>query len=189
MFGEYPIIINGEEAGKLCVTKDGILTAFDARCKDPGTLLRLSVYGEKEAYLGVMAPDGSGGVHLHKRLSRASLAGFPETIRFAGPAGQPIPAENVTDEEPGSVTPSEEAGTEEMALRTEDAEATTSAEETEPAPIRWRHGAGGALVGTREDVRYLAVPIKAGVVPVGGDFEKKRIADAEYAVFVIKSGT
>ncbi len=189
MFGEYPIIINGEEAGRLCVTKDGILTAFDARCKDPGTLLRLSVYGEKEAYLGVMAPDGSGGVHLHKRLSRASLAGFPETIRFAGPAGQPFSAEKETDEEPVGVTPPEEARPEETALRAEDAEPSTSTEETEPEPIRWRHGAGGALVGTRADVRYLAVPIKAGVVPVGGDFERQRIANAEYAVFVIKSGT
>ena len=177
MFGEYPIVVDGTETGTLRVSADGIMTAFDARCKDPGTLLRLSVYGEQEAYLGVMAPDGSGDVHLHRRLSRAALSVFPETIRFAGPAGQELAAQ---ESEPKMAE--EENGAEEAA----GAESQTGQEQGDADKVRWRHGAGGALVGTSADKRYLAVPIKAGVVPMGGNFERERIADAEYAVFEIK---
>ena len=177
MFGEYPIVVDGTETGTLRVSADGIMTAFDARCKDPGTLLRLAVYGEKEAYLGVMAPDGSGDVHLHRRLSRAALSAFPETIRFAGPAGQELPVQKSKTE-----TAEADAGAEKAAGD----ESRTCPEQSDADRIRWRHGAGGALVGTRADKRYLAVPIKAGVVPMGGDFERERIANAEYAVFEIK---
>lgn len=162
MLGEYPIIIDGRETGSLRVSKDGIMTVFDARCKDPGFLLRLYVCGEKEAYLGVMAPDGSGDVHLHKRLSRAAIAGFPETIRYAGPSSD---AQN------------------------EAPRADSQNEANKPAEIqiRWRHGAGGALVGSRNETRYLAIPIKTGVVPVGGDFERQMIDETEYAVYEIKN--
>ena len=48
---------------------------------------------------------GSGEVHLHRRLSRAALASFPEMIRFAAPAGMPIPAaEKNTDAEASKAT-------------------------------------------------------------------------------------
>ena len=177
MFGEYPIVVDGTETGTLRVLADGIMTAFDARCKDPGTLLRLSVYGEKEAYLGVMAPDGSGDVHLHRRLSRAALSAFPETIRFAGPAGQEQSAQGSETK-----TAEERSGAEKAAGD----ESLPCPEKGDTDAVRWRQGAGGALVGTRADKRYLAVPIKAGVEPAGGDFERQRIANAEYAVFEIK---
>ena len=161
MLGEYPIIVDGQETGTLRVSKDGIMTVFDARCRDPGFLLRLYVFGEKEAYLGVMAPDGSGDLHLHKRLSRAALAGFPVTIRYAG-------VSEVREE----------------ALKTEAQDEPEKIAETQ---IRWRHGAGGALVGSRAENRYLAIPIKTGVVPVGSDFQRQTIDDTEYAVFEIKN--
>ncbi len=178
MLGNYPIVIDGQETGTLTVSRDGLMTVFDARCTDPGSLLRLSVYGEKEAYLGVMTPDGSGDVYLHKRLSRAALAGFPETIHFAGPAGLEGTAEETPESEREKETIREETSGPQPG----------SAEPAGHAAIQWRHGAGGALIGTREDARYLAIPVKAGVVPVGGDFERQTIADAEYAVFEIKNG-
>ena len=181
MFGEYPVVANGTEIGTLSVSKDGLMTVFDARCRDPGELLRLSVYGDKEAYLGVMTPDGQGEVRLHKRFSRAALADFPETIRFAAPSGLP-PLEN---EEAAEKTTERQEKNEDNTIEEESA----GAEEPKPEQIRWRHGAGGALVGMRADKRYLAVPIKAGVVPVGGDFSRETIADTEYAVFELKNGT
>lgn len=184
MLGEYPVLVDGVETGKLCVSRDGLMTVFDARCKDPGNLLRLSVYGDREAYLGVMAPDGSGEVHLHRRLSRAALASFPEMIRFAAPAGMPIPAaEKNTDAEASKATDpeiEEAAGDDEEPLPQEESAA--------PQDVQWRHGAGGALIGICQDKRYLAIPLKSGVVPVAGQFEKRWISDAEYAVFEIKNG-
>ena len=181
MFGEYPVVANGTEIGTLRVTQDGLMTVFDARCRDPGELLRLSVYGEREAYLGVMAPDGKGEVRLQKRFSRAALADFPETIRFAAPSGLPM-TEDEAEAEETAVTPALLEG--ETA-----AEESPCGEEQATDQIRWRHGAGGALVGMRAEKRFLAVPIKAGVVPVGGDFTRQTIAETEYAVFELKNGT
>jgi hypothetical protein len=184
MLGEYPVLVNGQETGTLRVSKEGIMTLFEARCRDPGELLRLSVYGEHEAYLGVMMPDGKGEACLRKRLSRTSLAGFPESIRFAGPAGM---GDARVTEEPNQMQTDEKMQTQPPE---EPAAEPASHEPTESrAQIIWRHGAGGALVGTDADRRYLAIPIKAGVLPLGGDFERKTIADTEYAVFVIRSTT
>ncbi len=198
MLGEYPVIVNGEETGTLRVSREGLMTLFDAHCRDPGELLRLSVYGEREAYLGVMAPDGQGEVRLRKSYSRSALAGFPENIRFAGPSGLKA-AEgppDAPDAGPANAPPEPETPEKTEPPRPpQTPEASTSAPERpkedgeEQPPIRWRHGAGGALVGADADRRYLAIPIKAGVLPVGGDFERKTIADSEYAVFVLKSAT
>jgi len=181
MFGEYPVVANGAEIGTLHVSKDGLMTVFDARCRDPGELIRLSVYGDKEAYLGVMTPDGKGEVRLYKRFSRAALADFPETIRFAAPPGLQLTENKEVAKETAEIQCPNEVNTAE--------DDSTGAEEPETEQIRWRHGAGGALVGICADKRYLAVPIKAGVVPVGGDFTRELIADTEYAVFELKNGT
>ena len=198
MLGEYPVIVNGQETGTLRVSREGLMTLFDARCRDPGELLRLSVYGECEAYLGVMVPDGQGEVRLRKSYSRSALAGFPESIRFAGPSGlkeaespadapetsrSNVPPEPETPEEPNSPE------TPQSPEARETAPERPNIDGEEQPPIRWRHGAGGALVGADTFRRYLAIPIKAGVLPVGGDFERKTIADTEYAVFVLKSAT
>lgn len=88
MYGDYPILLGGESRGSLHVYPEGLMTVFEAAADDPGSLLRLSVYGGgAEGYLGVMAPAGSGRVALRKRLSRAALSGFPDPIEFAAPAG------------------------------------------------------------------------------------------------------
>ena len=221
MLGNYPVLIDGEETGTLTVTRDGLMTVFDVRCKAPDTLLRLSVYGETEGYLGVLAPDGDGGARLHKRFSRAEMKAFPQTIRCASRAGDTALlsaeradiAENNTEEDPAeeaASAPAEEAGTalpsetetecadaaasdEALSAATHDvpteAEKTHSSETEAAEPeLVWRRGAGGALVGVCGGARFLAVPLKTGVEPVGGNFERRRIEGTEYAVFEIKNG-
>ena len=41
----YPVLLCGEKKGTLTVSREGLTTRFDAKCEDPGTLVRLSVYG------------------------------------------------------------------------------------------------------------------------------------------------
>ena len=90
MEGTYPVILEGREQGTIEVRQAGLLTEFRARCADPGTLVRLSLYGEREGYLGVMAP-GPEGLELTRRLSRSALRDFPQQPRYAAPAGQRLP--------------------------------------------------------------------------------------------------
>ena len=90
---EHPIIIDGNAAGSLTVTEDGLFTVFEATLPGCGELLRLSVYGGgREGYLGVMQP-WSGGLYLRRRLSRSELRRIPEVIEYAAPAGLCTPAE------------------------------------------------------------------------------------------------
>lgn len=85
--GNYPLILDGGEAGTLTVSRDGLYWVFDARSAPRAELVRLSVFGEDgEGYLGVMEPCGEKLV-LTKRLSRNALAGFPTAITHAGERG------------------------------------------------------------------------------------------------------
>lgn len=84
---EYPIIIDGAEAGTLNVTAEGLFTVFEANVQAREGLVRLSVYGGgQEGYLGVMQP-WSGGLYLRRRLSRRECAALPREIEYAGRAG------------------------------------------------------------------------------------------------------
>ena len=78
--GIYPIIIDGELAGKLTVTVQGARTVFDAVCRPLVGIVRISVYGGgREGALGVLAPDGEQ-FSLHKMISRTELKAFPAEI-------------------------------------------------------------------------------------------------------------
>lgn len=81
---EVPVIINGEERGRLRAVKDGLYTVLEAEVPgDSGALIRLWAHGEgKSAYLGVLQP-WSNGLWLRRRLSRRELAAFPMPIAFA----------------------------------------------------------------------------------------------------------
>lgn len=110
MLGTYPIIIDGKTRGELRVRAQAALTLFEAEASDTGGLLRLSVYGGgREGYLGVMSPDGKGGLRLSKRLSRLQLRAFPEKIEYAGPSGglkaAPAPAPAAAPEPEPSPAP------------------------------------------------------------------------------------
>lgn len=202
MLGTYPVMIDGAELGVLNVRQDGIMTVFEAQCADTGALVRLSVYGEKEGYLGVMLPNGNGQLTLHKRMSRAALQDFPATIQFAGLSGieskltrsvdtaEPLQEspDACAEELPEPEQPEEAAPLCEMPMLETPDECHDKASPEAVAEMQWRRGAGGALIGTQGNVRCLAVPLKSGVAPVGGNFEKRRINNVEYAVFEIKNG-
>ena len=82
---DIPIYIGGEEAGRLTLEKRGALTEFRAELADPGRVVRLYVFGEREAYLGVPAPEEeTGRLRLIRRLSPSELRRFPRVPEYAG---------------------------------------------------------------------------------------------------------
>ena len=84
---DYPLIIDGTDAGTLSVSEEGLYTCFEARAGERDGLVRLWVCGGGEcAYLGVMQP-WSGGLYLRRRLSRRELKGFPAQIEYAADQG------------------------------------------------------------------------------------------------------
>lgn len=80
---DYPLMIDGNDAGTLSVSEEGLYTCFEAHAGEHEGLVRLWVCGGGEsAYLGVMQP-WSGGLYLRRRLSRSELKGFPAQIEYA----------------------------------------------------------------------------------------------------------
>ncbi len=149
--GSYPIYINGTRQGELRVHQEGLLTVFSGECTDPGVLLRLSLYGEHEAYLGVMLPE-NGRLFLEKRFTRAAMAHFPRHPTHAGEAGATVFRESApsTEDSPGENSP----------------EKTPTAEAPEPEvppsgsekDTLWYAAPGGCLYTIGSGGRFLAVP-------------------------------
>lgn len=84
---DYPLMIDGNDAGTLSVSEEGLYTCFEARAGEHNGLVRLWVCGGGEcAYLGVMQP-WSGGLYLRRRLSRRELKDFPAQIEYAADQG------------------------------------------------------------------------------------------------------
>ena len=84
---DYPLIIDGNDAGTLSVSEEGLYTCFEARAGAHDGLVRLWVCGGGEcAYLGVMQP-WSGGLYLRRRLSRSERKSFPAQIEYASDKG------------------------------------------------------------------------------------------------------
>ena len=84
---DYPLMIDGNDAGTLSVSEEGLYTCFEAHAGEHDGLVRLWVCGGGEcAYLGVMQP-WSGGLYLRRRLSRRELKGFPAQIEYAADRG------------------------------------------------------------------------------------------------------
>ena len=86
--GNYPIILDGEAAGELTVTREGLFWSFEAKCEPQKEIIRLSVYGDgREGYLGIMEPFGDM-LKLNRKFSRSSLREFPSKITHAGQNGE-----------------------------------------------------------------------------------------------------
>ena len=84
---QIPIMIDGGQAGSLTIQRRGSVTVMDARLRDVGRVVRLSLYGkEGEAYLGVPVPEGEG-MRLVRRLSPCELRRFPATPEYVGEQG------------------------------------------------------------------------------------------------------
>ena len=85
---DYPLMIDGIDAGTLSVSSEGLYTCFEARAGEHAGLVRLWVCGGgKCAYLGVMQP-WSGGLYLRRRLSRREMKDFPTQIEYATDQGE-----------------------------------------------------------------------------------------------------
>ena len=172
--GVYPIIIDGELAGKLTVTVQGVRTVFDAACRPLAGIVRISVYGGgREGYLGVLTPD-SEQLGLHKKLSRAELRSFPAEIESVERSGLQRPAAEESAELPAPV---QEAA---------DDAPTEAAEEDDS--LFWYSSPDGALVcfdGTRS---LIALPVGDDRIPEGFDGERRMVEGKEYLVYKTKHG-
>ena len=176
----YPILLRGEKKGTLTVSHEGLTTRFDAKCEDPGTLVRLSVYGGgKEGYLGVMTPE-NGALTLHRRLTRAAMAGFPETAEYAAESGKPAsPPETKSPERKGEPPESRPAHT---------PGAAPAAPQGRTQDVLWRDAGDGSLYTVYKNQPYRAIPMAAWGLPTERMVEKRTIGGVEYAVFALKDG-
>ena len=178
-----PILIDGQETGKLEICREGNYTLFRGRCADPGRLLRLSVYGgEKEGYIGVMMPEG-GVVTVTKRCSRYELRNYPETIEYAGEAGQP-PKKRETEPSPEQNALPEPLPPEEPPEREENVLPESGEESAEPpgdGELVWYETGDGSLYTRWEGRCFVAVPCSLGV-PSEKILERRCIEGTEYAV-------
>lgn len=158
MNGEYPIVIDGENVGQLSVRRDGLMTVFEADCRDVERLIRLSVFGQdgSEGRLGVMIPQ-EGRLFLRKCFSRSALEAMPQEIVCAAETGMPPQTETAAEDE----TPAPDCRTE--------AEAQ---EDTVWFPLP-----EGALISLESPAK-LALPQREGHVSEG----ERMIEGKRYAV-------
>lgn len=174
--GNYPIYINGTTQGELRVYREGLLTVFSGKCVDPGVLLRLSLYGEQEAYLGVMLPE-NGQLFLKKRFTRTAMANFPRHPTHAGEAGAEIllesttPLENISAELTPQKTPTGEAS---------NLEAPLSASEEDTL---WYVAPGGCLYTIGNHGRFLAVPENDNRIQHHRGAVRRQILGKNYLIF------
>jgi len=163
MSDTYPILLNGREEGTLTVTGRGPMTEFLARCRDPGRLVRLSVYGGgREGYLGVMEPVG-GELTLCRRRSRAELKAFPESIEYAAEAGS-APAR-----------PAEPRPPEPRRSRRE-----------QSGDLLWVQAGDGSLYTVSGGRRYRAFPMANWGLPLERAVDRRTIQGVEYAIFPLE---
>lgn len=186
----YPVLINGEKKGTLAVSREGLTTRFDAKCEDPGTLVRLSVYGGgREGYLGVMTPE-NGALTLRRKLTRAALAAFPAEIEFAAEAGRKTaaperrPEAGQTPEKRPEPTPAQSA----PAAQSAPMAGTAPRPRERAGDIVWRDAGDGSLYTVYKNQPYRAIPMAAWGLPTERMVEKRVINGVEYAIFALKDG-
>lgn len=173
---EHPIIIDGNAAGSLTVTEDGLFTVFEATLPGYGELLRLSVYGGgREGYLGVMQP-WSGGLYLRRRLSRSELRRMPEVIEYAAPAGLCTTAEGGRDAEGNTDGASAKAEAESVHLsdepRADSAGGEAEAAAEHDAPAAENSGEDGLLWFSRPDGTLTAFDGRGSIVAIPAELRR-----------------
>lgn len=173
---EHPIIIDGNAAGSLTVTEDGLFTVFEATLPGCGELLRLSVYGGgREGYLGVMQP-WSGGLYLRRRLSRSELRRMPEVIEYAAPAGLCTPAEGGRAAEGNTDGASAKAEAESVHLsdepRADSAGGEAEAAAEHDAPAAENSGEDGLLWFSRPDGTLTAFDGRGSIVAIPAELRR-----------------
>lgn len=182
MQGEFDILLEGRQIGKLSVRPDRGYTLFSARCKMINGLLRLSIYGEgREGYLGVAIPK-DGELCLEKRFSPLEMRDFPKVIEAVKRSGQSMVSDENADsgaDEANDLQPAAEATEAESEER--DISPLENAEEDEG--IFWYASADGALVSSGKGHEMIALPSGDGRIPKNIPGEKRIIEGREYFVF------
>lgn len=194
----YPIMIDGELAGKLTVERQGARTVFDAECRPLQGVVRISVYGGgKEGPLGVLAPGADGKLRLHKSLSRNAMREFPGEIERAERSGmEPMPeSEEETEQAQGAGTPHGDTSSEgepDTDVPGEDVpEEKTKSEAPAPAEqegLFWYSSPDGALVCFDGAQTLLALPEGDPRIPTDAAGEQRSIEGRNYVVFRTRDG-
>lgn len=188
---DYPLLLGGEKAGTLRIEQQGLYTCMEVTAGAREGLLRIWVQGGgREAYLGVLQPEGEG-LSLHRRLSRRELAAFPQVIEQASDQQLPPREEvNITQEsqEPAQAlalpapAPALEPEPEPQPERTPPPEPEPQAASTvEPPTLIWQERRDGSLVAREGSHTLLALPARLRRAPQGADL--RRIGGREYLVF------
>lgn len=153
---DYPVYIDGENAGTLRAEQRGLYTRFSARFPDPGRLLRICVYGGgKSALLGVAMPE-NGELVLERSFSRRAMESFPAEIEYAAPEGEePKKSEPAPEPEPAAGEPE----------------------------LIWYSRPDGCLTTLWQGRSFVAVPLELCAGEREGMVEQRTIEGREYAVF------
>ena len=160
-----PILYANKPVGTLTAEDDGLYRVYSAVCKVPELRrLRLSVYGEnKETYLGLMLPDGSGSLTLRKRLTRTERSRLPDPALFAAEEHAVFPELSPTQETP------------------------PPQEDTVPAPgegdVFWHAGPDGTLYAVDGAQGWIAIPEARANVPPEARRLLREIEGGKYLVF------
>jgi hypothetical protein len=186
---EIPVYLNGEAAGMLRVSREGLYTVIEAEAPGQGGLVRLWVHGGgKSAYLGVMQPV-DGGLSLRRRCSRSVLAAFPEPMEFASDMERDERDEAFREE---AEKTDDKAGEEESKKTEEREEGAAQTPETDyhacPWPaeppeegLLWYRRTDGSLVSFDGISSLVAIPSALrGGVPQGAE---RMIEGKKYLVF------
>ena len=188
---DYPLLLGGEKAGTLRIEQQGLYTCMEVTAEAREGLLRIWVQGGgREAYLGIMQPEGEG-LSLRRRLSRRELAAFPQVIEQTSDRQLPPQEEvNITQEpqEPEQTlalplpapAPTLEPQPEPEPAPPPEPEPQV-ASTVEPPTLIWQERRDGSLVTEEGGRRLLALPASLRHVPQGADL--RRIGGREYLVF------
>ena len=185
---DYPLLLGGEKAGTLRIEQQGLYTCMEVSAGAREGLLRIWVQGGgREAYLGVLQPEGEG-LSLRRRLSRRELAAFPQMIEQASDRQLPPQEEvNITQKSAESIPPPAPAPA--LDPDSEPAPAPEPEPQPEPQPVSniepptliWQERRDGSLVAKEGSHTLLALPARLRRAPQGADL--RRIGGREYLVF------
>lgn len=187
---DYPLLLGGEKAGTLHIEQQGLYTCMEVTAEAREGLLRIWVQGGgREAYLGVLQPEGEG-LSLRRRLSRRELAAFPPVIEQASDRQLPPREVNITQEPqepvqalllpaPAPALESEPQPEPEPAPPPEPEPQVAST--VEPPTLIWQERRDGSLVAKEGSHTLLALPARLRRTPQGADL--RCIGGREYLVF------
>ena len=188
---DYPLLLNGEEAGLLHVERPGLYTCMEVRSGFREGLRRIWVQGGgQEAYLGLLQP-AEGGLYLRRRMSRQEMRAFPQMIQQASdrrlPPQEEVDITHKTQKPPQALTlpqPDPEPTPEEQAQPLPEPELRPEAQlagPVEPSMLLWQQRRDGSLVAKEGGHILLALPARLRRVPPGAHL--RQIGGRDYLVF------